>query len=338
MALDRYARQLGLREIGARGQQKLAESSVLLVGAGALGTHQAELLARAGVGRLRIADRDFVQLDNLHRQSLFDEADAEARWPKAEAAKRRLAEINRDVTVEALVVDVTARNVERLLDGVALALDATDNAETRYLVNDACVKRALPWVYGGAVGTTGAVMSVRPGGGPCLRCVFPDPPPPGTLLTCELRGVLNTLPAMVAALQVTEALRLLVGDPPRATHFIAIDLWEESFRPVRVERAPGCPCCAERRFDFLEAGETSSATSLCGRNAVQITPASPACLDIDALAERLGQSGEVTSNGLLLTLGVGTHELVVFPDGRAIVRGTNDLAVARSLYARYVGL
>jgi molybdopterin-synthase adenylyltransferase len=338
MALDRYARQLALPEIGVHGQQKLAESSVLLLGAGALGTHQAELLARAGVGRLRIADRDFVQLDNLHRQSLFDEADAEARWPKAEAARRRLAEINRDVTAEALVVDVTARNVERLLDGVEVVLDATDNAETRYLVNDACIKHAVPWVYGGAVGTTGAVMLVRPGAGPCLRCVFPDAPAPGTLLTCEVRGVLNTVPALVAALQVTEAIRLLVGDAPRATYLTSVEPWEMSFRRVSVERVPDCRCCAERRFDFLEARETSSATSLCGRNAVQITPATPASLDLDALAERLGCSGDVTSNGLLLTLGVGDQELVVFPDGRAIVRGTNDLALARTMYARYLGL
>jgi adenylyltransferase/sulfurtransferase len=161
---------------------------------------------------------------------------------------------------------------------------------------------------------------------------------PGTLPTCELRGVLNTAPAVVAALQVTEAIRLLVGDPPRVSYLTAIDLWETAFRRVPVERAPGCPCCAERRFDFLEARETSSAVSLCGRNAVQITPASPASLDLDALAKRLGEIGEATSNGLLLRLGVGDHELVVFPDGRAIVRGTNDLAVARSLYARYLGL
>jgi adenylyltransferase/sulfurtransferase len=338
MPLDRYARQVVLPQIGARGQAKLGESSVLLVGAGALGTHQAELLARAGVGRLRIADRDFVQLDNLHRQTLFDEADARARWPKAEAAKRRLAQINHDVAVEALAVDVTARNVERLVTGVDLVLDGTDNAETRYLVNDACVRRGQPWVYGGVVGCTGAVLLVRPGVGPCLRCVFPDPPGPGTLPTCELRGVLNTAPAVIAALQVTEAIRLLVGDPPQAAHLVAIDLWETSFRRVLVERAPGCPCCAERRFDFLEARETSSAVSLCGRNAVQITPASPASLDLDALAEKLGEIGEATSNGLLLRLGVGEHELVVFPDGRAIVRGTNDLAVARTLYARYLGL
>jgi adenylyltransferase/sulfurtransferase len=181
-------------------------------------------------------------------------------------------------------------------------------------------------------------MPVWPGVGPCLRCVFPDPPAPGTLPTCELRGVLNTLPAMVAALQVTVAIRLLVEDPPRETHLTAIELWEASFRQIRVERAPGCPCCGERRFDFLEARETSLATSLCGRNAVQITPASPASLDLAALALRLGEIGDARSNGLLLTLGVGDHELVVFPDGRAIVRGTSDLALARTLYARYVGL
>ncbi len=252
--MDRYARQLVLAQIGPHGQARLHQSSVLVVGAGALGSRQAELLARAGVGRLRIADRDFVQLDNLPRQALFDEEDARLGRPKAEAARRRLAQINREVAVEPMVIEVTARNIESLLTGVEVVLDGTDNPETRYLVNDACCKLGIPWIYGGVLGTRGVVLPVRPGVGPCLRCVFPDPPAPGTLATCDRVGVLNTAPALVATLQATAALRWLLGAACERSELVAIDLWEGSFRTVPVDRSPDCPCCVGRRFDFLEPG------------------------------------------------------------------------------------
>ena len=216
-------------------------------------------------------------------------------------------------------------------------LDATDNFETRYLVNDACVKRGKPWVYGGAIGATGTLMAIRPGVGPCLRCLFAQPPPPGSLPGCNLVGVLNTVPAVVASLQVTEALRLLVGDAPSACHLTAIDLWDPRFRRVEVKRNPDCLCCSRHQYDFLDAVETSTTTSLCGRNAVQVTPAHPSPVALDVLARRLEAAGKVASNGLLLQFEVGERELVIFPDGRVIVRGTDDAAVARSLCARYIG-
>lgn len=334
---ERYARQAVLPQIGPAGQERLGASSALIVGCGALGCAQAQLLARAGVGRLVIVDRDFVELNNLQRQLLYDEADAAQRLPKAEAAARHLRAINSGIRVEPVVADLTARNASELVEGVDVVLDATDNVETRYLVNDACVKAGKRWVYGGAVGTSGVVLAVRPGDGPCLRCAFPEPAPPGTLPTCDTAGVLNAAPAAIAALQVVEATKLLLGADPEGHRLHSFDLWAPSFRSVKVHREPSCRCCGARDFEFLSAQMTSTATSLCGRNAVQVTPARPSPVDLDALGRQLQAVGKVTSNGLLLQLSAGPHDIVVFPDGRAIVRGTSDPAVARSLYAKYVG-
>jgi len=258
------------------------------------------------------------------------------RMPKAEAAARRLRRINSAVQVEARVVDVTPRTLPALLEDVALVLDATDNIETRYLVNDACVQRGIPWVYGGAVGTSGMVMAIRPGQGPCLRCLFEEPPPPGSLPTCETQGVLNTAPTIIAALQVTEALKILTGAEPSAG-LMTVDVWSGAFRPVAVKRDPACACCGQRKFEYLEAQQTSWATSLCGRHAIQISPAQAHQLDLAALAETLRGSGEVSNNGMLVRFAVGEFELLVFPDGRAIVKGTDDPAQARGLYAKWIG-
>ncbi len=334
---DRYARQKVLPEIGARGQERLLASTALVIGCGALGSTQAELLVRAGVGRVRIADRDLVELNNLQRQLLFEESDVAERLPKAEAAARKLRRINSSVVVEPRVLDVTPGNLPSLLEGVTVVIDATDNIETRYLINDACVERGIPWVYGGAVGTSGMVMPIRPGQGPCLRCLFAEPPPPGSLPTCEIAGVLNTAPAVIAALQVTEALKLLTGNGQPAGGILTVDVWSGSFRSVGVKRDPSCTCCGQRKFEFLEAKQTSMATSLCGRNAIQISPAQPQEIALDSLAGRLAGQGEVSSNGLLLRFAVDELELMVFPDGRAIVKGTDDPAVARSFYAKWVG-
>jgi molybdopterin/thiamine biosynthesis adenylyltransferase len=333
---ERYSRQTVLKEIGAAGQKRLLDSRVLVVGCGALGCTQAQLLARAGVGTLRLVDRDFVELSNLQRQLLFDEDDVASRLPKAEAAARKLRRVNSAIQIEGLVTDLTPRNALELVASSDIVLDATDNLETRYLLNDASVKLGKPWIYGGAVGSSGVLLPVVPGEGPCLRCLFGEPPPPGTLPTCDLLGVLNTAPALVATLQVTEALRLLLGEPARP-RVVTADLWDLSVRRVEVARDPACRCCGERRFDFLDAVETSTATSLCGRNAVQLSPARACKLDLEALATRLAEAGSVAGNGFLLQFETGEHEIVVFADGRAIVRGTSDPAVARSLYARWIG-
>ncbi|HEY3447882.1 MAG TPA: ThiF family adenylyltransferase [Myxococcales bacterium] len=334
---DRYWKQRLVSGFGDKGQDALRAAKVTLVGCGALGCGQAQLLARAGVGRLTLIDRDFVEFSNLHRQLLFDEQDALQAIPKAEAAARRLRQVNSTVEIVAKVADVTAQNVESLIEGADLVMDATDNIEARYVVNDACVKHGVPWIYGGALGVEGTVMAVLPGKGPCLRCLFDEPPPPGTLPTCDMLGVLNITPATVAALQVTEALKLFAGKPT-FPGVIALDLFTSTFRTVKVEKNPDCVCCGQRKFEFLEGNAASGATSLCGRNAVQIRPAGEHAIDLAALAARLATAGKVTNNGFLLRLELGEQTLHVFADGRAIVKGTDDPVAARAIYAKYVGV
>jgi adenylyltransferase/sulfurtransferase len=250
---NRYIRQQILPEIGATGQLKLADSTVFIVGCGGLGGFLADLLARAGVGRLKIADRDIVELHNIHRQVLFDERDAAANISKAEAAARRVGAINSTISVETLAVDVTSGNAESLLADADLVLDGTDNFETRYLINDVCIKQRKPWVYAGVVGTAGMVMPVLPGTGPCLRCVIPSPPDPGTMPTCETAGVLNTAVAVIASLQATIALRILAESHPADPVLFHADVWKCSFERMKIQRDERCPCCALGNFEFLDA-------------------------------------------------------------------------------------
>ena len=334
---DRYARQRVLPEIGSGGQEKLLNASIVIIGCGALGSVQAQLLARAGVGRIRIVDRDVLEMNNLQRQVIFNEEDVAAGLPKAEAAARKLRKINSSIEIEGLVEDVTPRNIEGLIADADLVLDGTDNIETRYLINDACIKHRKPWIYGGVIGTTGMTMPVLPNEGPCIRCIFPESPPPGSLPTCDTVGVLNTAPATVASIQVTEAIKLIVGSGASEYRLLNIDLWTGSYRYVPVQKNENCPCCGEGRYDFLNAKEVSWTTTLCGRNAVQISPARAVTLSLDDLSKRLAQAGKVSYNGLLLQFQVSDHELVIFPNGRTIVKGTTDEAVAKSLYAKYLG-
>lgn len=337
--LERYSRQALFFGIGSEGQRKLLASRAVVVGCGALGCASVGMLARAGVGQIVVVDRDFVETTNLQRQLLFDEADAREGLPKAVAAARAVARINSGVKVEPVVADLSPANVERFLAGADVVLDGTDNFETRYLVNDACVKLGLPWVYGGAIGSSGMSATIIPGESACFRCVFPDAPPPGTMGTCETVGVLASIVAAVSAVQWTEAVKILVGDREYLNRgLVVFDLWAHDYDKVGpLSRRPECPCCGQRRFEYLEAEATSRTTSLCGRNAVQVSPALPRRLDLAALARRLEPAGTVSANGYLVRLAVGEHELTVFPDGRAIVKGTHDESVARSLYARYVG-
>lgn len=333
----RYSRQAALDVIGPAGQEKLARSAVLIVGCGALGSTQAEYLARAGVGCLVLVDRDVPEIHNLQRQLLFDERDVRERLPKAAAAVRRLRQVNSEIAVEAVVADVTTANVEDLVAAADLVLDGTDNFATRYLINDAAVKTATPWIYGGVLETSGMVMPIRPGRGPCLRCLFEAPPQASRSLTCEARGVLSTVVAWVAALQATEALKLLVGDPAAEHRLHALDVWHARVSSVNVGRNPECTCCVHRRFEFLDSANGASAIVLHARNAVQITLEREVTMDFARLREKLAPLGTLSVGEAVLEFTGDGRRLVVFTDGRVLVMDTMDAAEARALVAKYIG-
>lgn len=336
---ERYSRQILFAGIGAEGQQRINASRVLVVGCGALGSAQVETLARAGVGRVRVVDRDFVEASNLQRQTLFTERDARERLPKAVAAARRVAEINSEIECEPIVADARHDNVEQFVEGCDVVLDGTDNFATRYLLNDACVKHDVAWVYGAAVGSYGVTMTIRPRVTPCLRCLFEDAPPAGTTETCDTAGVIQPIISIIAAVQTSEALKLLTGRT-QDLHgaLMQFDVWRNEWRRIKLgSPAPDCPTCARGDYETLAAEATEFAAVLCGRNAVQISPARAASLDLGALAERLHAVGETKANDYLVRLNADGFELTIFKDARAIIRGTDDVSVARSLYARYVG-
>ncbi len=345
--LDRYHRQMLLRGIGESGQRRLLDSTVLLLGCGALGSVAADLLARAGVGHLVIVDRDVVEASNLQRQLLFDEQDVREGLPKAEAARRRLGAINSGVRVTAIVDDINHTNIARFAQGADLLLDGLDNLETRYLANDLAVSRGIPYLYGAAVGTTGMALPVLPGHAtPCFRCVFEEAPPPGTTPTCDTIGVLGPLIATIASFQATEALKILTGAfDVVCRKMLHVDAWNNELHQLDVSTAyekGNCPCCKGRQFDYLEGRAGSTAAVLCGRDAVQLRPKKPTeTVDLGALGERLGARGQVEVNAFLLraqiTEGNKPYELTLFANGRAIIKGTHEPDVARGLYSKYVG-
>lgn len=338
----RYARQTIFPGIGVAGQQKLQAANVVVVGCGATGTNIANHLARAGVGRLTVIDRDFIELNNLQRQLLFDEADLAANLPKAVAAERKLRAINSDISVQGIVTDVNAENIESLIDGATLVMDGTDNFETRYILNDACLKHGIPWVYTGAVGGYGMSQTIIPGETPCLRCLFADAPPPGTLPTCDTAGVVGSAVAAIAAISATEAIKLLVGNGELNRGIIHIDLWDLSLEHFAAgPPQPECPACGQGRYEFLAGEQGASSASLCGRNAVQIRPVGGQinALNLTAVAGRLVSPVAVSAaNDFLLRFTVPpAYEITLFTDGRAIIKGTDDESVARGLYAKYIG-
>jgi len=335
-AESRYSRQIRFAPLGEAGQTKIRAASVAIVGCGALGTVQAEAMARAGVGRLRIIDRDFVEWSNLQRQFLFEEADAADALPKAVAAARRLARVNSEAVVEPMVADLTAANVEELFEDIDLILDGTDNFETRFLINDAAVDREIPWIYGAAVGSYGIKLAIVPGKTACFRCVYPEPPQ-GAQPTCETEGVLAPVTATIASLQVADALKILAAGSDAVTaRLTTIDVWTGTIRQLAPPtRDAKCPCCVRRELVYLD-GSRRAPISLCGRNAVQIHERSRP-VDLPALAQRLATVAAVRSNEFALRVALDPYELTVFPDGRAIIKGTTDVGVARSLYARYIG-
>ena len=348
-ALARYDRQMLWKPIGIDGQRKLRTSRVLLVGCGALGTTLANLLARAGVGHLTIVDRDFIEVTNLQRQVLFDHDDIDHDLPKAVAAKQKLARANPEIEIEPIVADVSHSNIEKLAEKKDLLLDGTDNFETRFLINDLSVKMGIPWIYGACIGSTGLAMNVLPKETPCLRCIFETAPPPGMNPTCDTAGVLGSAASIVASWQAVEAIKLLTGNRDALSRFLfSFDLWENRFQQLNVSRArdvADCPCCKHDEYEYLSGKFSSATTNLCGRNAVQVSPPSPGKIDFERVASGLEAVGNPTRNKFMLKCvvaeGAGEQrkdlELTLFADGRAIVKGTNDAAVARSVYAKYVG-
>jgi adenylyltransferase/sulfurtransferase len=333
---ERYSRQVLFPGIGEAGQQKLAGARVVIVGCGATGSASASLLARAGVGSLRIIDRDYVEPSNLQRQALFDEADAAESLPKAVAAARKIAAFNSRISIQPQVEDLTPANAEALLSGVDLILDGTDNFETRYLVNDFAVKSGVPWVYAAAVASYGVTLNILPGRSACLACVFPESPS-GTFETCETAGILNSAVNLVASIQATEALKCLVGaDSSLRRTLLSFDLWRNERAEVSAASPrPGCRACGQRDFVHL-AGAGRPHITLCGRNSVQIHERSRP-VDFSEMSVRLKPHGMVKHNDFVLKFWRDPFEMTLFPDGRAIIKGTTDTSVARSLYARYVG-
>lgn len=330
MNAERYSRHIILKVLGAVGQEKLSRSSVAIVGAGALGNACANLVARAGVGSIRVIDRDIVELSNLQRQILFTEKDIGK--SKAEALCAHLKKINSTCRIECNAGDFNAVNGEELLSGIDLVLDCTDNLRTRFLINDICVKHSIPWIYAGVLGTSGMTYNVVPGR-PCFRCIFPALP--GTPLpTCETTGILNTVPVFFAMIQVTEAIKILTGKEPRKT-LAFVDLWDFEVQEIEVARNPECPACVEHNFEFLD-DKTVYATSLCGSNAVYIAGQKKK-ISIDEIKRRLAGVAEVKKQGSVLHIRVEGKEITLFPNGAAIIKGTTSQDVAKSVYDRYVG-
>src|SRR5579872_692805 len=333
---ERYSRQVLFRGIGIIGQRKLTASRIAIVGCGATGSALASLLGRAGVGTIRVIDRDYVEPSNLQRQSLFDEADASESLPKAIAAARKIAAFNSAIVIEPHVADLTPANVGVLFQDVQLILDGTDNFETRYLINDFAVQNSIPWIYTAAVGSYGVTLNVLPGKTACLACIFADPPQ-GTFETCETAGILNSAVNLAASIAATEAMKLLIGanDCLRRT-LLSFDVWRNERAEVAADKPrAGCRTCGEHEFPHL-AGEGRPHITLCGRNSVQIHERQRP-VDLQQMSERLKSLGTVRHNDFVLKFWHEAYEMTLFPDGRAIIKGTTDKTIARSLYARYIG-
>jgi adenylyltransferase/sulfurtransferase len=343
MITGRYARQTMFEGIGREGAERIRAARVAIIGAGALGSVSAAQLARAGVGFLRIVDRDFVELGNLHRQALYTEKDAEKQIPKAIAAHNRLAAINSEIAIEPLMEDVNAANAEAFVSDVDLILDGTDNFETRFLINEACDKYGKPWIYGGAIGAIGATMNILQDAGPCLCCLMPLLPEPDEYPTCATEGILGMSSAIVASVQAAEAIKIIVGSPDVSRQFFRFDLWNNEIMRLDMVRDPDCTVCGKGIYELLEmdaaeSEEDGRAIPLCVDGTFQVSPKGRARIDLAAFAARLERIGLVSHNGYLLRFDDKETSFSLFDDGRAIIRGAKDTAKAKSIYAEYIGL
>lgn len=334
--IDRYSRQVLFAGIGEEGQRKLGKSNVVLIGCGALGTVIATSLVRAGIGKIKIIDRDFIEYHNLQRQVLFDEEDIKAQLPKAIAAERHLKKVNSSIEIEGIVADVNYTNIERFVRDSDIILDGLDNFETRLLINDVSLKHKIPWVYGGAIAASGMTMNIIPGETPCFRCLQWSPASSSIVLTCDTAGVISPAPFIIGSLQTAEAMKILVGAKEINRDLIQIDVWRGKVSRLKIGRRADCPAC-RGEYEFLEAGFGTRTASLCGQNAVQVLNPEIISVSLEELAARLSPLGEVSYNEFMLRFVVDSREMVVFPDGRAIVKDTSDEALARGLYAKYIG-
>jgi adenylyltransferase/sulfurtransferase len=337
---DRYSRQVRFSPIGVEGQTRISSARVAVIGAGALGSVSAELLTRAGVGFLRVIDRDFVEASNLQRQALYDEEDVRQNLPKATAAGARLRRINSGIQIETIVDDVNPSNVEDYIGGVDLVLDALDNFESRFVLNDACAKHSRAWIYAAAVGSYGLILPIFPGKTPCLRCMLGSLPAPGASPTCDTAGVIGPITHAIASIQAAEALKLICGLlEPSALRLVTYDVWTHTFHRMDLgtEVMATCPVCSQGRLDYLDASPLRTVT-LCGRNAVQLIPAVKADLNLVELSKSIPASGGVQYNEFLLKCSAPPYEITLFKDGRAIIRGTEEAALARSVYSRLIGV
>lgn len=334
--IDRYSKQILFPGIGKKGQRKLGNSCVVVIGCGALGTIIAATLVRAGVGKVRIVDRDLIEYHNLHRQILFDEDDIKNQLPKAIAAERHLKKVNSSIDIEGIVADVNYNNIERLVSGADLILDGLDNFETRFLINDVSLKHNIPWVYGGAISSLGTTMTIIPGETPCFRCLCPVVPHPQTVPTCDTEGVIGPAPFVIGSLESAEAMKILVKADTINRDLIMIDVWEGIFHHLKISSHENCPAC-QGKYEFLEGKAGLKTTSLCTQNAVQVLNLDVENLSFEKLAARIKPIAEVRYNEFMLRFTVNNHEMIVFPDGRAILRNTTDESLARQLYTQYIG-
>ncbi|KHE90505.1 MAG: ThiF family adenylyltransferase [Candidatus Scalindua rubra] len=341
-SLERYSRQILFQHIGKNRQEVLMNSAVAMIGCGALGTVSSSYLVRAGIGQLRIIDRDFIEESNLQRQILFDENDISENLPKAIAAQRKLQKINNRVKVEGIVTDVNYSNIDELTKDVDIIIDGTDNFETRFLINDFCIKNSIPWVYGACIGSRGAVMNIIPYRTPCLRCVFETMPQIGSFPTCDTAGVIGPIAGIVASFQVTEAIKILIKDYASVNkNLLEVDVWETKLRQIDISELKGinsCQTCKLNNYEFLDAEAGIMTTFLCGKNAVQVMSRNTGKIDLRQLEHRLGSISDVSCNAFMLKFKVKDHSFTVFTDGRAIITGTADSSTAKNLYSKYLGM
>jgi len=335
---ERYSRQIVFKGIGEEGQKKISNSKVVIIGMGALGTVIANNLCRAGVGFIRMVDRDYVEISNLQRQVLYNEDDVRENLPKAVAATKHLQQVNSEITLEPVVSDVNSQNIEKLMEGVNLVLDGTDNLEIRYLMNEACHKHRMPWIYGAALMSYGMSMNILPGESACLRCLYPHLLKPGSYHTCSSAGVLSMITGIIGCVESAEALKILTGSTEVRKTLFVFDVWNNSTHYIEVEKDADCPTCALKNYEFLDTVKGSYTTSLCGRDSVQVHPASTGDVDLKALARKLEPLGKVKYNQFILNFNIGEMEISLFKDGRAIIKNVKDENAAKSIYSEYIGL